>query len=141
MKHTPYTPKMTDWECPGKDGTDWVISAPDQHGKRRTLAHVYEEPHARLIAAAPDLLAALNDVLVGTAWHHIEPTALDQAKAAIAKAQGATQMKVTDLDTGDYYYAADGFHCRPQHDEAFREANYQNTTINNIRFERYEPTH
>lgn len=48
------------WECPGKDGDAWVICAKDAQGKRRTIAHVYQEPNARLIAKAPKMLALLQ---------------------------------------------------------------------------------
>jgi len=46
------------------------------------------EANARLISAAPDLLEALNSVLAGTGWRHIEPDALKAALAAINKATG-----------------------------------------------------
>lgn len=42
--------------------------------------------HAKLIAAAPDLLLALNKVLANTGWRHIGAEALTEAKAAIEKA-------------------------------------------------------
>ena len=53
------------WEHRGTDGGAEVICHREAAGKRRTLAHVYQESrhgrqeaNARLIAAAPDLLAA-----------------------------------------------------------------------------------
>ena len=43
------------WECVGTDGGEWVICRRDKDGKRRTVAHVYGEANARLIAAAPEM--------------------------------------------------------------------------------------
>lgn len=45
------------------------------------------EANARLIAAAPDLLAALEVIAADSRWTSGEPT-LMQARAAIAKAKG-----------------------------------------------------
>ena len=45
---------------------------------------------ARLIAAAPDLLEALNDILNGHGDPDIPEAALAKARAAIAKATGET---------------------------------------------------
>ena len=41
---------------------------------------------AKLIAAAPDLLEALDDVLANTGWYQIGSEALEKAKKAIKKA-------------------------------------------------------
>jgi hypothetical protein len=43
---------------------------------------------ARLIAAAPDLLEALEELLVQREGHYSTQTAWDKARAAIAKARG-----------------------------------------------------
>lgn len=70
------------------------------HAKGRAIADCHngygeeDEDNARLIAAAPELLAALKalanlDKRCG--WHS---AALDQANAAIAKAEGATSSAI-----------------------------------------------
>jgi hypothetical protein len=51
------------WAAPGTDGGEWVICHTDKGGKRRTLAHAYNEQNARLIAAAPELYEALAECL------------------------------------------------------------------------------
>jgi hypothetical protein len=70
------------WAAPGTDGGEWVICHTDKGGKRRTLAHAYNEQNARLIAAAPELLAALNLYFSDFSRFHMA------ASAAIAKAEG-----------------------------------------------------
>lgn len=64
-------------------GTGWGI--PGLHGQM--------EANARLIAAAPDLLAALNAMLTHMGMDEDEWTkpTFDQARAAIAKATGSKQ--------------------------------------------------
>lgn len=94
-KHTPGP-----WETPGEDGGERVISYRTKKGKRYTLAHVYDgetanmEANARLIAAAPELLDALEGVLQvdcdSEDWHQDE--AWERAKNAIAKAKGFIYM-------------------------------------------------
>ena len=44
--------------------------------------------HARLIAAAPELYAALKDLLKVSDWHGDYPEIINTAKAALAKARG-----------------------------------------------------
>ena len=44
-----------------------------------------QESNARILAAAPGLLAALNAILAGIPWHRY-PAQIEQARAAIAKA-------------------------------------------------------
>ena len=48
------------------------------------------EANARLIAAAPDLLAALKDIIEGVdeCWMFDNPGSVDRAQAAIDKAEG-----------------------------------------------------
>ena len=58
-QHTP----GPNWECPGKDGDAWVICAKDASGKRRTIAHAYQEPNARLIAAALEMYQTVKELL------------------------------------------------------------------------------
>ena len=91
-KHTPGP-----WETPGEDGGERVICYQDSTGKRRTLAHVYDgeefgsmEANARLIAAAPELLAALQRSLNWLSSYSGDGAlgAYEQARAAIAKASG-----------------------------------------------------
>ena len=45
-KHTPGP-----WEMPGQDGGDYVVCTHGYIGKRRTVAYIYNEADARLIAA------------------------------------------------------------------------------------------
>jgi hypothetical protein len=83
------------WESPGTDGGEYVICAKVK-GKRRTVAHVYSEANARLIAAAPELLEALNQVLNCPAMNEdsADPKtveAYDRARAAIANAEGGAE--------------------------------------------------
>ena len=88
-KHTP-GPWDAIPDCPEEGSGDWYVVADNED----VLARGSSEPDARLIAAAPDLLAALqwlaheascsdpsNSLLLGDA--------LDKARAAIAKAEGA----------------------------------------------------
>jgi hypothetical protein len=92
MTHTPGP-----WKVPGTDDGEYVIAHHD--GKKlRTLAHVYDEANARLIAAAPELLAFVEMVARLTNAKHTEESEIDAvitvnrlrqvAQAALAKAQG-----------------------------------------------------
>ena len=93
MTHTPGP-----WECPGTDGDEWAICHRDRTRKRRTIAHVYYEANARLIAAAPELLATLRTVqgvlkrirLSSTAPHIVAEIGwgLRQIDAVITRAEG-----------------------------------------------------
>lgn len=135
----------------------WEVS-PEYHGKRTVcMMRTYErvcnvqavaenpqpatfeatEANARLIAASPDLLAALQGLMAAPG----SIMAYRQADAAIRKATSPAKMKVTNLANGDYYYASEPAECRQYHEEAFIAAEYQNITIGNLKFERYEPTH
>jgi len=54
----------TRWEAPGTDGDAWVICRRDENGKRRTIAHVYDEQVKNLMVnawAIPQLVEALAD--------------------------------------------------------------------------------
>jgi len=62
------------WENPGTDGGEYVICYTDEHGKRRTVAHVYSEANAALVVEAcnnyeavklqhDELLAAIHDAV------------------------------------------------------------------------------
>jgi hypothetical protein len=79
-------------------GTGWVGAGQIKDG--RVIARVDNYPYgnseanARLIAAAPDLLAAMLDLIqqlegIGIPdWHGAEGLTLEQARAAIAAAEG-----------------------------------------------------
>ena len=64
-----------------------VVSSMGKAGGDTTAARA----NARLIAAAPDMLAALRDLLAGMEQHGAEkwmPHRMERARAAIAKAGG-----------------------------------------------------
>jgi len=74
-----------DWRC-------IIIESGDKHFRTRVSGHM-GEANARLIAAAPDLLAALNRVLpqyvaLLNSCGLRSLSTVDQARAAIAKAEG-----------------------------------------------------
>ena len=48
---------------PGTDAGEFVVCTDKSRGKRRTIAHVYDDANARLIAAAPELLEACEAFL------------------------------------------------------------------------------
>lgn len=81
-------------DYPDEVGGEWgayVCMGIGDHTSDRTRGN--EEANARLIAAAPDLLEALRDLMgwiPGEAhWHTKAPSeALERARAAIAKATG-----------------------------------------------------
>ncbi len=88
---------MTTWNVrpalKDNDGTPLnFIVASDE----REIAHVYNKPgtlgtealaNAKLIAAAPDLLDALTNLLTGLKMHNIHLLGEHEAEAAIAKAK------------------------------------------------------
>jgi hypothetical protein len=83
MSHTPGP-----WKIACESG-DWFATLNDYAPIPAT------EANARLIAAAPDLLEALRDVIgwvpggAAEMWHTDAPTkAVERARAAIAKAEG-----------------------------------------------------
>jgi hypothetical protein len=79
-KHTP-----GEWKAiEGMNG--WQVWAVDI----QIIDYVLEEADARLIAAAPDLLEALEAVMhIGVVTPHKNwPAVAEQARAAIAKARG-----------------------------------------------------
>lgn len=78
----------------GKAGTDkaiydgkggWVATIPDM------LLNDEQKANAHLIASAPDLLEALEEVLKSLEWQEniLDGLAVQKAQAAIAKAKGA----------------------------------------------------
>lgn len=94
---TQYTPGP--WLTPGTDDDAYIISHIDAKGKQRTLAHVYSADNAQLIAAAPDLLAALQALSMQIKAHHKMNVRKDfalmvadvAAENAINKATGGQQ--------------------------------------------------
>lgn len=73
----------------GPDGVD-VYEVVTEDGYKRICEGCYEE-HARLIAAAPELLEALQELVDGMPdVEDSETGVLAKAHAAIAKATGAT---------------------------------------------------
>jgi len=56
--------------------------------QRPACVAMRETANARLIAAAPDLLEVLQELLVQREGHYSTQTAWDKARAAIAKARG-----------------------------------------------------
>ena len=65
------------------DSDCWTIGTAEQHRKEH-------EANARLIAAAPDLLAALQEVLpLAENWGHPDHPGITAGRAAIARATGA----------------------------------------------------
>jgi hypothetical protein len=85
MNNTTHTPAPTPWVI--RDNAPWFSVADDN---RHTVAcRIASEANAHLIAAAPDLLAALETLLpvAATAFGALTVD-LDAARAAIAKAKG-----------------------------------------------------
>ena len=84
-QHTP-GPK---WECLGTDDGALVICARDAHGKRRTVAHVYQEAHSRLIAKAPEMVELLHRFSdSGLSWPEREE-AIQDARALLRELEDA----------------------------------------------------
>lgn len=77
------------WRIDAADGSAWIAKTVPIRSLETGMAEFDTEPDARLIAAAPDLLFALQNLLKvnegegGTAYH-----ACDIARDAIAKALG-----------------------------------------------------
>jgi hypothetical protein len=98
-KHTPGP-----WIAGDDQDSDYFLVGPASFDKVVTnpVVKLHNEFNARLIAAAPELLAALREVAQTLAWHqHGEcrgfsdylfstAAALSMARAAIAKATGET---------------------------------------------------
>lgn len=89
------------WESPGWDGDSRVVCA-TVNGKRRTLAHIHggddtsikaaaQWANAALIAAAPDLLAALQFAI-----HDLENGTCDRWKGDGSKSLRDAIAKATD---------------------------------------------
>jgi hypothetical protein len=64
---------------------NWQVAADDT---AQTIAHIRSEADARLVAAAPDMLMALRNVIALAEHPVTQAEAMRLARAAIAKAQG-----------------------------------------------------
>lgn len=84
--NTEYTPGP--WKKNRKSTPVGLAKYEVQYGEHaeNICDHVYQEEDANLIAAAPDLLEAL-EVCVEKLWH-TNKAAIEQARVAIAKARG-----------------------------------------------------
>ncbi|MDF3606102.1 hypothetical protein PE067_08165 [Paracoccus sp. DMF-8] len=72
------------WAEYDEDAAAWFVSSTESRQEGSTICHVFRgEADARLIAAAPDMLAALKAVVAG------DPHAVDLAHSAIDKSRGA----------------------------------------------------
>jgi hypothetical protein len=83
-KHTPGP-----WHTAGEQGVQ-IRSAKDQIAKVWTMRGNEWKANARLIAAAPELLEALKEIVDaadGAGWEQLDPS-FKKARAAIAKATG-----------------------------------------------------
>lgn len=82
------------WEVRPEGDGDWEIiqHLPDDAIKYTLIAYGLTEKHARLIAAAHDMLAALKAV-VAIADRRTDE--FDAARAAIAKAEGRAALSTT----------------------------------------------
>ena len=92
MKHTPGP-----WRVRRTSSNTFAILGAVQHKPGQSVAVVDTEDDARLIAAAPALLAALKVLMYNTEiielLHDKDPMALAQARAAIAATSGTTKEK------------------------------------------------
>jgi hypothetical protein len=86
-KHTPGPWHTVETE-PGIDAdTDVFVQTPRWAGGKSLVARVTDADDAVLIAAAPDLLEALQ-AIIGHDAHLLNPWRVEAARAAIAKATG-----------------------------------------------------
>lgn len=100
IPHAPVQWEIHPWEIGGRDRSkaaymNWAVETP---GSGTALAAVLHKADADLIAAAPDLLCALQFLLVEYNQHIPEGAncpkireAAELARAAIAKAKGGEQ--------------------------------------------------
>ena len=94
-KHTPGTWKFRTCYTKGEPVEYAVESTHPEHSGLIATVHITVDnddedyTNAKLIAAAPDLLAALKDLLsMAESVHEVPPTRANKARAAIAKAEG-----------------------------------------------------
>jgi hypothetical protein len=90
-----HTPGPWAIESPDISGAPFRVRKAENHPQGDlTICHVnpylaYEsEANARLIAAAPDLLQAVEDFLLLATLHDWEGAAIDNAREALRKAKG-----------------------------------------------------
>ena len=95
-KHTP-GPWEWDgrvWQYDEQEEAPWLVQAPWHDIKSKAVLsgsiRCNTEADARLIAASPDLLEALKGLLEITDFHELFGSKTESARAAIAKATGAT---------------------------------------------------
>jgi hypothetical protein len=111
MEQTKHTPGPWKWSMSGTFDKSRVLAPTGQGDEHVTIAttdlthihaafamtgesvpdgftHANEEANARLIAAAPDLLAALQWAMDNAEWSNDTATGTDPIRAAIAKATG-----------------------------------------------------
>jgi len=81
IKHT-----LAPWKAPASQFG--YVTAIDNYGNPITVCSARSEADARLIASAPDMLAALVLLVDGDGKPDECPRALAAARAAIAKARG-----------------------------------------------------
>lgn len=94
-KHTPGPWKLNAGRCiETTSGTFFLSYGSDRYGNPNFREPVELDANARLVAAAPELLAALREVTRCLGWHAQQHPvgknciAVSQARAAIAKATG-----------------------------------------------------
>jgi len=98
-EHTPGPWTLTGWTAP--DDYGWTLQIGTAAFPQRVTIDAYcaeSEANARLIAAAPDLLAALEACAAALGEHstrlpllsHNDAVALVLARAAVARARGTT---------------------------------------------------
>jgi len=93
-----HTPGPWSFAMPREDGNYVKIylhglGRPDKIKGEDSLAGYCGEANGRLIAAAPDLLEALDDLLAQVEKDAPEWLSLNQARSAIAKAKGETNER------------------------------------------------
>ena len=84
MTHTPGP-----WATLERRRGQWAVTAPTEPGASWIIAERATEDDARLMAAAPDLLAALKNVVRCIEAEGCDHVAVEGAAAAIARAEGA----------------------------------------------------
>lgn len=80
------------WMAEFEDGSDYLVVGPKTQYGIAKVVKLHCEADAYLIAAAPDLLEmleAVTDALAGHELNNGDVSAINKARAAIAKATGA----------------------------------------------------